>query len=53
MDATQTSEIPAGVVLAETQTLITHIRQKLHSKESYQTKALILASCFYFPYAEE
>lgn len=53
MDAAQDSDMPARVVIAEKQTSITNVRQKLHSKESYEIKALILASCFYSPYAKE
>lgn len=46
-------DTPARVVIAEKQTLITNVRQKLHSEKLYEIKALILASCFYSPYAKE
>lgn len=53
MGAVQGSDTPASIVRAEKQTLITNVRQKLHSEESHKTKALISASCFYSPYATE
>lgn len=41
MAAVQALDMPARVVTAEKQTLITNVRQKLHSEESYEMKALI------------
>lgn len=46
MNATEAFDASTRVVRAEQQTLITNVRQKLHSEESYEIKALIQQAPF-------
>lgn len=53
VDAAQASDTLTGVVITEKQTPVTKVRQKLHSEELQEIRALLLASCFYSSDAEE